>query len=127
MVEYGFKQMLAEANAKIATISVGDAMALIDDDDTVFIDVRETGERDAQGAIRGAVSAPRGYLELIADPEGPMHNEIFASGKRLICYCASGGRGALASMTLDRMGIANVHNLAGGFPAWKDAGGPTEG
>ncbi|MCZ6483376.1 MAG: rhodanese-like domain-containing protein, partial [Alphaproteobacteria bacterium] len=34
---------------------------------------------------------------------------------------------ALAAKTLKDMGIANVANLAGGFPAWVQAGGPTQG
>jgi len=118
--------MMADANAVIDTITAAEAVALADDGDTVFVDVRETVERQQTGSIMGAVHAPRGFLELIADPEGPMHNDAFVSGKRLVLFCASGGRSALAAKTLKDMGIANVANLAGGFPAWVQAGGPTQ-
>jgi rhodanese-related sulfurtransferase len=43
-----------------------------------------------------------------------------------VLYCGSGGRSALAAKTLAEMGIENVASLAGGFPAWQQAGGPTE-
>lgn len=125
MVSYGFKQMLAEANAKVASISVQDALPLVSDDDTLFIDVRESNEQE-KGKIAGAVSAPRGFLEFIADPEGPFHNEALVSGKKLVIYCGTGGRSALSAMTLDKMGIENVVNLTGGFAAWNEAGGATE-
>lgn len=125
MVGKGFKAMVAEANAAIETISVEDAMALHGSDDVIFVDVREGGEW-ARGRVAGSAHAPRGFLEFIVDPEGPMHNPTLASGKRLVLYCASGGRSALATKTLQDMGIANVCHVAGGFAAWAETGGPTE-
>jgi predicted enzyme related to lactoylglutathione lyase len=52
---------------------------------------------------------------------------VFTSGKRLILYCAGGGRSALAAQTLQQMGFDNIAHLAGGFGAWKAAGKPVEG
>ena len=126
MVTRGFKQMLAEANAVIETISVDDAQALVGNADVVFVDVRETVERQASGGIRGSVHVPRGFLEIIADPETPMHIDSLASGKRLVLYCGSGGRSALAAKTLMDMGLENVCHIAGGYGAWVEAGGPTD-
>ncbi len=125
MVSKGFKQMVAEANAAIETISVEDAMALHGSDDVIFFDVREGGEW-AKGRVAGSAHAPRGFLEFIVDPEGPMHIPALASDKKLVLYCASGGRSALAAKTLQDMGLANVCHVAGGFNAWAEAGGPTE-
>ncbi len=118
--------MLAEANAMIETISVDDAQALVGDPDVVFVDVRETVERQSSGGIRGSVHAPRGFLEIIADPESPMHIGSLASGKRLVLYCGSGGRSALAAKTLMDMGLEKVCHIAGGYGAWVEAGGPTD-
>ncbi len=126
MVTRGFKQMLAEANAVIETISVQDAQALVGNADVVFVDVRETVERQASGGIKDSVHVPRGFLEIIADPESPMHIDSLASGKRLVLYCGSGGRSALAAKTLMDMGLEKVCNLAGGYGAWVEAGGPTD-
>ena len=118
-------QLIGEALAEVASISVDEALALVDGGDAVFVDVRERAEHDA-GAIAGAVAAPRGFLEFIADPTSPMHNAALSSGKRLVIYCASGGRSALATKTLQDMGYSEVANLTGGFQAWTGAGGPTE-
>ena len=70
MVTKGFKDFLAEANAAIEVVSAQDAVALLGRDDVVFVDVREGQER-TQGSIPTSVHAPRGFLEFIADPEGP--------------------------------------------------------
>ena len=118
-------QLIGEALAEVASISVDEALALVDGGDAVFVDVRERAEHTA-GAIVGAVAAPRGFLEFVADPASPMHNPALSSGKRLVIYCASGGRSALAAKTLQDMGYAGVANLTGGFHAWTEAGGPTE-
>ena len=118
-------QLIGEALAEVASVSVDDALALVDGGDAVFVDVRERAEH-AAGAIAGAVAAPRGFLEFVADPASPMHNPALSAGKRLIVYCASGGRSALATKTLQDMGYAEVANLTGGFQAWSEAGGPTE-
>ena len=118
-------QLIGEALAEVASISVDEALVLVDVGDAVFVDVRERAEHDA-GAIAGAVAAPRGFLEFIADPASPMHNPALSSGKRLVIYCASGGRSALAAKTLQDMGYSEVANLTGGFQAWSESGGPTE-
>ena len=47
----GFKEMLAEANAVIESISVQDLPYLLDDPDVVLLDVRETVERARDGHI----------------------------------------------------------------------------
>ena len=122
MAIQGFANMIAAANAAIDTISVQDALLLVSDEDAVFVDVRETGER-TQGTIPGSIHAPRGFLEFIADPLGPMHKTELSSGKRVIVFCASGGRSALASKTLVDMGLKSVANMAGGMAAWKEADG----
>ena len=115
--------MIASANAVIDTVSVHDALPLASDENVVFVDVREAGER-AQGTIPGSIHAPRGFLEFIADPQGPMHKAEFASCKRLVIFCASGGRSAMSTKTLVDMGIKNAINMAGGMAAWREAGGP---
>ena len=124
MVTRGIRQLVAEANAAVDTVSVSDALVMHEDADVVFVDVRETVETGQAGSIVGAVHAPRGFLEFMADPESPLHKPELASGARLLLYCASGGRSALAARALVDMGVENVAHIAGGFAAWKEAGGP---
>ena len=42
-------------------------------------------------------------------------------------FCAGGLRSALAAQTAQKMGLKPVAHIAGGFGAWKKAGGPTRG
>ena len=121
MLKHGFKQMLAEANAVIETVSVQDLGYLLDDPDVVLVDVRETVEREREGMIPGSVHAPRGMLEFHADPESPAYKAELRPEDRIILYCGTGGRSALAAKTLLDMGYADVASLAGGYEAWRKA------
>ncbi len=119
-------EMVAAANAEVDRLGVEEAKGLLGRDDVVFVDVRESQELAKQGRIPGAVHAPRGFLEFHADPNSPTHKPELSSGKRLVVYCGSGSRSALAAKTLKDMGIADVANMLGGFGAWKEGGGEIE-
>src|SRR5687768_7859873 len=120
----GFKQLIAEANAVVETVNADDAVKQLQTEDVVFIDIRDLPELERDGKIPGAIHASRGMLEFHADPESPYYKDIFASGKKLVVYCASGGRSALAAQRLQEMGIDQVAYVGGGIKAWKDANGP---
>ena len=122
----GFKQMLVEADAVIETISVEDALALVEQSDVTFVDVREVAEVQKSGMIAGAVHAPRGFLEFLADPESPMFNAALGGEQRLVLYCGSGGRSTLAAKTMAELGRPNVCHMAGGWAAWTNVRGPME-
>ena len=119
----GYKWLIEEARAEIENLPVGDAQMAHGDTDTVFVDIRDVRELEREGMIPDAFSAPRGMLEFWFDPESPYHKEIFSSRKRLVFYCTSGWRSALATQTAQKMGLENVCHLDGGFNAWKEAGG----
>lgn len=125
-MQLNIEQLMAVANAVIDTVAVHDAIAYLEDPNVVFVDIRDATERAQVGEIPGAVHAPRGFLEFYADPAAAMHNPVFASGKRLLLFCASGGRSTLAAKTLFDMGVPNVAHIAGGFGAWREAGGAIE-
>ena len=116
----------AEAARTVDEISVAMALDLVDEDDVVFVDVREGDELERLGSIKGATHIPRGVLEFQIDPGSSMHREFFASGKKVIFYCATGGRSMLAAKLAHDMGVANPVYLEGGFSAWSKAEGPTE-
>jgi rhodanese-related sulfurtransferase len=118
--------LVAEANAAVGTVSAAEAKQLVGRDDVLFVDVRDGAELAKHGKIPGAVHAPRAFLEFYADPASPSHKPELASGRRLVLYCGSGARSALAAKTLKDMGIGNVVNLVGGFGAWQQEGGEIE-
>ena len=80
------KQMLAEANAEIETVSAQDALKLKDDPGVLFVDIRDIRELARDGRIAGALHAPRGMLEFWVDPESPYYREIFGSGKKFLFF-----------------------------------------
>jgi rhodanese-related sulfurtransferase len=105
---------------------VGEARALHGRDDVQFVDLRDVRELEREGLIPGAFHAPRGMLEFWVDPASPYHHKAFADpGKRYVLFCALGWRSALATKTLQDMGLPAVAHIDGGYTAWKSAGGPT--
>jgi len=121
MLKRGFKAMLAEANAVIETVSVQDLPYHLESPDVVLVDVRDTVEREREGVIPASIHVPRGLLEFQADPESPVHVSEMRPDRRIILYCGSGGRSALAAKTLLDMGYTDVASLAGGYEAWRAA------
>ena len=121
MLKHGFKAMLAEANAVIETVSVSDLAYHLEDAGGVLVDVRETVERARDGGIAGSVHVPRGLLEFQADPDSPAYNDALRPEDRIILYCGTGGRSALAAKTLLDMGFEDVSSLGGGYAAWRIA------
>ena len=63
-------------------------------------------------------------LEFWVDPESPYHKPLFAENTRFVLFCAAGWRSALATKTLQDMGVDKVAHIDGGFTAWKDKGAP---
>lgn len=122
----GYKALLAEAEAVVETIPVAEAIALAGRDDTVLVDLRDPREREREGMVPGAFHCTRGMLEFWIDPESPYHKPVFAEDKRFVFFCAGGWRSALAARTAQEMGLKPVAHVAGGFGAWKQAGGPVE-
>src|SRR3954464_9326812 len=82
----------------------------------VLVDVRENDEWDA-GHIPGAKHVPRGYLE------SRIEGAVADRDQRVVIYCASGQRSALAAHTLrEQLGYENVASMNGGITLWKDRG-----
>lgn len=126
MITKGIKQLCAEAEAVVETWTVDEARTYLEDDDVVFVDIRDIRELWRDGAIPGAVHAPRGMLEFWVDPESPYARDVFQSGKRFMFFCAGGLRSALAAKTVQEMGLAPVCHMEGGYVAWKKNDHPTE-
>ncbi|WP_425073056.1 rhodanese-like domain-containing protein [Sagittula sp. S175] len=118
-------QMVAAARARITEIETRDAIARLDDPDTVIVDIRDIRERQKQGYIPGSVHAPRGMIEFWIDPDSPYFKPVFGEAKRFVFHCASGWRSALTVATLQDMGFEAAH-LRDGFTDWVKQGGPIE-
>ena len=120
-------ELVAEAKQRVENLTVDQTADEIAREDALLVDLREPSEREENGAIPGAIHAPRGMLEFWADPTSAYHRAEFDPNRRVVLHCASGGRSALAAETLQQMGYTKVAHLDGGFNAWKAAGRPVEG
>jgi rhodanese-related sulfurtransferase len=119
----GYKDMLAEADALVQSVTADEMAARQGDDGVVFVDIRDPRELEREGMIPDAFHAPRGMLEFWIDPESPYHKPRFAEGKTYVFYCASGWRSLLAARVAQEMGL-DARSLRGGFGEWKSAGKP---
>jgi rhodanese-related sulfurtransferase len=125
-ITLGHRALVEAAEREIETMPVEQAIGLHGRDDVVFVDLRDPRELAREGRMPGAFSCTRGMLEFWIDPESPYHKPVFAQDKRFVFFCAGGMRSALAAQTAQRMGLKPVAHIAGGFGAWKKAGGPVE-
>src|SRR5919197_5757777 len=113
-----FEKLVAEAKKSSNEITPQDASVKLKSGEAIIADVREKDEWDEEH-IPGAIHMSRGTIELDIEEKVPDTNTT------IICHCGGGGRGALATESLKKMGYKNVRNMAGGFKAWKAADLPT--
>ncbi len=106
------------AKTRIQEISVQDADLAIKSAD-VLIDVRDDLEY-AAGHIPGAIHLSRGTLEF----KMSMNPALQSRDLKIVLYCRTSGRAALAAASLKDMGYLNIQSIAGGFEAWNAAGKP---
>jgi len=109
-----------------ATLTAEAAMDCLDDDDILFVDLRETSERRRDGVIPGSLHAPYNSLDSAIGPGGLLQAMAAETGKSLLLYCAFGERSALALKALKEAGFTGVNHMGGGIAAWKAAGAPLE-
>src|SRR5438105_13035592 len=107
-----YKKLVADAKKNITEISPQDAAAKLKSGEAVIVDVRDNDEWD-DGHIPGATHMSRGTIELDIEEKVPDPNAM------IICHCGGGGRSALATESLQKMGYKSVRSMAGGYKAWK--------
>lgn len=114
----GLQALLKDAKTRIKEISSSQLKEWQDSAERpVLIDVREDSEWQA-GHAAGAMHIGRGVLESRIETAVP------GTGTRIVLYCRSGARSALAADTLQKMGYTNVFSLAGGIQGYEAAGLP---
>ena len=115
-----YTDLLSDIRKRTKPVSLEELKRRLDNREKItLVDVREKDEWRG-GYIPGAVSLPRGFLELQAEQKLPDKNA------RITVYCAAGTRSALAAATLQELGYTNVETASPGFVRWKDLGFPVE-
>jgi rhodanese-related sulfurtransferase len=108
-----YKQLVDEVKREVHELSA-DALRQMkaNGEDFSLVDVREPDEWQ-KGTIPGAKTIARGVLESIID------RVTTDKERKIVLYCAAGGRSALSAYMLQRMGFRNVFSLVGGYNGWK--------
>ena len=114
--------LLIEANNLVKRLSYDESVDLINNTQTVIIDVREESEVYNLGLIKNAIHIPRGLIEFKLSPNSPNNPVLIKDDTNILVYCAGGYRSALAAKSLLDLGFKNVFNL-GGFQEWVESGG----
>lgn len=111
-----YQQLMDEARRAVPEVSAQEAKELVEKNEKyLLLDVREK-EEYREGHLVGAVSLPRGFLEIKVETTIP------DKATPILAYCAGGVRSLLASKALKDMGYQNVISMSGGYGAWKTAG-----
>ena len=103
-------QLVAEAKSRIENDTTEDLRKELDRGGVQLLDIRDIRERQKLGWIPGSMHVPRGMLEFWLDPTSPYHNGRVDPEKRIILYCAGGGRSVLATDVLRGMGFPDLAN-----------------
>src|SRR3984885_1392947 len=115
-----YTDLMADVRKRTKQVSLEELKRRLDAGEKVtLLDVREKDEWRA-GYIPGAVSIPRGFLEIQAEQKLP------DKSARIVAYCAGGTRSALAAATLQELGYTHVETANPGFVRWKDLNYPVE-
>lgn len=94
-----------------------DAVRLMNNDETVVIDVRENQEF-TDSHIKGARHIPMGKIK-------DRLNELEKyKDKPVLAYCRSGSRSNYVCRVLKKQGFTQVSNLSGGIIGWQSANLP---
>ena len=113
----GFLNIVNDAKSRIREVTVAETQAR--NTGAKLIDVREDNDWEA-GHAAGAIHLGKGIIER------DIENTVPDKATELILYCGGGYRSALATDALQKMGYTNVFSMAGGWKAWKEAGGEIE-
>ncbi len=115
-----YADLLASAKKKTKDVSLDDLRKRLDAGEKLtVVDVREK-EEYRTGYIPGAVSIPRGFLEM------QVEQKLTDKNAKIVTICAGGVRSALAAATLAELGYANVETANPGMVRWKDLRYPME-
>ena len=125
-MKIGYKELLDKAMSEVETLTMDDAIALHNEGEAQFVDLRDIRELKLDGKIPEAYHTPRGMLEFWIDPDSPYFKKVFGQDTKFVFYCKSGWRSALATQTAQNMGLEQVCHIEGGFDAWKDSGAEVE-
>jgi rhodanese-related sulfurtransferase len=110
------RTLVSEVMQEIKTISVDEALKMVEENNCNLIDIREGNELESTGKVEHSVHIPRGKLEIFLDPNSALFQQgVLDQNKEMVLFCAGGVRSALAVKSLKNMGYEKISHIEGGF------------
>ena len=113
-------EWLAGARARLDRVQPQDLAQEIADG-AIVIDTRDSADREAEGAMPGAVIVTRNVLEWRMSPSSPTRLEGITADSRVIIVCNDGFSSSIAAASLHDLGLPRATDLVGGYRAWRAA------
>ena len=115
-----YQERLSDLKKRLKEVAPEEVKKMIEaKDNLILIDVRES-EEYRNGHLPGAISIPRGFLEM------RIEEAITDRSAPLALYCAGGIRSLFSTETLKNMGYTSVVSMSSGFNGWTRKDFPTE-
>ena len=86
----------------------------------VVVDIRPAAQRDAEGALPGALIIERNVLEWRFDPSSDASLPIADHDVQVIVVCQEGYASSLAAASLQDIGVHRATDVIGGHAAWRE-------
>ncbi|MGB7298559.1 MAG: rhodanese-like domain-containing protein [Burkholderiaceae bacterium] len=122
----GVLDLVERARSRIEEVEPKQAIAMLNQEKVLVVDIRDVRERQRDGFIPGSFHCPRGMAEFWADPNSPYFKTVFEENDKFLFHCAVDWRSALTVDTLTQMGFRGAAHIKGGLKAWKETGGPIQ-
>lgn len=125
-----FSDLVKNSQQGIDLLSPAEASAALESDpNTLVLDVRDEGDLNLTGIIKGTENVSMGTLYFKADHGMPAEYQapcLADKDRPIITTCTLGLVASVAAKTLKDYGFTNVKILEGGNVAWKEAGLPLQ-
>ena len=115
--------LLAAARSTLDRVEPAGALDL-QERGALIVDVRPYANRLEEGEIPGSVPVERIHLEWRLAPDSEWRLPEVHADLPVVVVCNEGYSSSLAAADLQRLGLRNATDLAGGFRAWLAAGLP---
>jgi rhodanese-related sulfurtransferase len=86
----------------------------------VVVDIRPAAQREAHGALPGALVIERNVLEWRFDPASDTRLPVADYDLEVIVICQEGYTSSLAAASLQDLGIHRATDVIGGYAAWRE-------
>jgi rhodanese-related sulfurtransferase len=119
--------LLSEARARLTRVAP-EHLAAEMEAGALLVDIRPVEQRQADGALPGAIVIDRNVLEWRLDPSCPHRiSEVTGYDQRIILVCNEGYGSSLAAATLQDLGLDHATDMIGGFQLWLTRCRPNSG